>query len=355
MKRFVPLNTAILIALSFVAVACASTGKHAVSASVANNAPKWIEMPAAVYPLDAYIAQVGSAGDKESAELAAVQKVAALFGQTIDSKSTASKRMEQAQKSGEVSTLESSSDLNQKIQRTVRQENLIGIKIAETWLDAAHGTWYALAVLNRAETAQIYCTMLDKNNATVKKLCAKLYPATIYSYANICFAVDIAELNKGMVERLFVISPQIGQQKAAETETPEELKGKAHKLATEIPVHVQIENDRNTRIATAFEKTLSSLGFNSTAAKNAPYTLVGSLLLNETASAVKDVFYTEYIIQCNLRDVSTQQNVCTWSLSGRDGSKTAANAENRALVSAARKIEEQFAAALDQSVKNLPQ
>ena len=356
MKRFFPICFTCLTAIVTLSLAaCASTGKNAVSASVGTFAPKWIELPSAVYAYSEYIAQVGSAADKESAELAAVQKIAALFGQNVQSASTASKRMEQAKKNGEVATLTSSSGLNQKIQRNIKQENLIGIKIAEVWQDAPHNTWYALAVLNRAETAQIYTSMLDKNNATIKKLCAQLTPATIYTYANISFAVDIAEQNKGYVERLFVIQPEVGQQKAAETITPEELKLKAHKIATKIPVHVYIENDKDKRIATAFEKTLSDMGFNSTTSKTAPYILTGSLLMTHTAPTAKDVFYTEYLVQCNVRDMESQQNVCTWSLTGRDGSKTAANAENRALITAARKIEEQFAVALDQSVKNLPQ
>ncbi len=355
MKRFLPVCftcvTAVFV-LSF--FACATTGKN-VSASVGASAPKWIELPSAVYAYSDYIAQVGTAVDKDSAELAAVQKIAALFGQTIVSGGTASKRMEQAQKNGEVATVTSSSDLNQKIRQSVQQENLIGIRIAETWFDTAHNTWYALAVLNREETAHIYVTMVDKNNAAIKKLCATLRPATIYTYANITFAKDIAEQNKGYLDRLFVIQPETGRKKAEETRTPEELTLQAHKLATEIPVYVQIENDKDKRIATAFEKTLSELGFNSTVAKDAPYTLTGSLLLTHTAPAAKDVFYAEYLVQCNVREVSSKQNVCTWSLSGRDGSKASENAENRALATAARKIEEQFAAALQQSVKNLPQ
>ena len=355
MKRIFPAGlTCVTAIVALSLLSCASTGKK-VSASVGAGAPKWIELPGAVYAYTDYIAQVGNASDKDSAELAAVQKIAALFGQDITSAGSASKRMEQAQKDGEVATVVSSSDLNQKIQQTVRQDNLIGIKIAETWLDSGRNTWYALAVLNRAEAAQIYTTMIDKNNATIKKLCATLKPVTIYTYANISFAKDIAEQNKRYINHLFVIMPETGRQKAAESITPEELSLQAHKLATEIPVYVQIENDRNKRIATAFEKTLSELGFNSTAGRNAPYTLTGSLYLAETTSAKKDVYYSEYLVQCNVRDISSQQNVCTWSLSGRDGSKTPENAENRALTSAARKIEEQFEVALLQSIKNLPQ
>lgn len=355
MKRFFPVGITAIVVLSFSIVSCVSTGKNAVSASVGADAPKWIEIPAAIYPNNTYIAQVGSAEDKESAELAAVQKIAALFGQNIQSASTASQRMEQAQKSGEVATLETASGLNQKIQRTIQQENLIGIKIAETWKDTIHNTWYALAVLNREETAQIYCSMLDKNNATIKNLCSKLKPATMYAYANMCFAIDIAEINKGYIERLFVIDSETGQKKAAETITPEALKIKAQELATEIPVYVKIENDKDKRITTAFEKSLSQLGFNSTAAKNASYTLTGSLLLNTTAPAAKDVFYSEFLVQCNLRDVVSQQNMCTWSLSGRNGSKTAENAENRTLTGVARKIEEIFAQELKNSLGKLPQ
>ena len=355
MKGIFPVSFTCLTAVfALFLLACASTGKN-VSASVSSAAPKWIEIPGAVYAYTDYIAQVGTARDKDSAELGAVQKIAALFGQTLVSGGTASKRMEQAQKNGEVATVTSSSDLNQKIQQTVQQENLIGIKIAETWFDSVRNTWYALAVLNRSEAAQIYVTMLDKNNATIKKLCASLYPATIYTYANISFAKDISEQNRGYLERLYVIQPETGRKKAAETITPEELTVQAHKLAGEIPLFVQIENDRDRRIATAFEKTLSEQGFNSTAAKSAPYMLTGSLLLTHTAPAAKDVFYAEYLIQCNVREVASGRNVCTWSLSGRDGSKSSENAENRALITAARKIGEQFAAAFQQSIKNLPQ
>ena len=58
--------------------------------------PDWLSVPSSVYPMETYFNGVGSGETREVAELDAVRNLSAIFGQAVKSKTTASKKMEQA-------------------------------------------------------------------------------------------------------------------------------------------------------------------------------------------------------------------------------------------------------------------
>ena len=92
--------------------------------------PDWLSVPSSVYPMETYFNGVGSGETREVAELDAVRNLSAIFGQAVKSKTTASKKMEQAISQGKV-VVSSNGNLQQNITSQVDVENIIGVDIAE--------------------------------------------------------------------------------------------------------------------------------------------------------------------------------------------------------------------------------
>lgn len=340
-----------LAACYFVALNPAFAAKKKKAAAPAM--PEWVNVPATVYPNDAYITYVGNAPDRDSAEIKALQGIAAIFEQSITSSSEASERMVQAKAAGKVATA-SENMFSQNIRRTVDVDNLIGVEAREFWFDG-QTTWYAIAVLDKEKAAGIYSDMIHKNAAAISVLIANVRKdaASFDGYAAFDFAEDIAQENERYLKRIAVIKPGAVPSLKSSCPSPKEIHAQKIEIAKRIPICVVMANDEGGRLSAAFSEAVSSLGFRGSYDGNVRYILTSSVKFERSDASDGKTTRCRYNVEGYLLDTETQQQLVPFTMSGREGHVDYPEAKNRAVKSLEAKIKKDFAKQFSAYLKNL--
>ncbi len=324
---------------------CASTDNAAKSSKSAKNAPDWFFGESAAYPKSAYLTGIGSAPEKRSAEIDAINELVSVFGQKITSASSASRRMEMAQSKGLVASSDSSS-LDQSILREVSQDDVIAVEIPEFFEAKNEGKWYALAVMSREKGSQIYSAMIAKNqneiDSIVKEISSSKEQNTMLNYSRLDFAEEVAKVNEGYLKRLSVLNPTSAK-KFDSNYTPVQIHKLKADMAAKIPVCVWVSEDSDGRIAKAFQEVMSSFGFNTTLGSNERYVISCKNHFTQGESANGKTQFCEYVAECALTDTFSGETLVPLSITGREGSPTYNNAEVRAKQKISAKIKSDFA------------
>lgn len=331
-KHFIAIVTAVAAAFTLNAKATPAKG---------GKAPAWINTPAKVYPAEKYMYSVGNAGDRGSAELKAVQGLAAMFSQNIDSDTTAEKRLLQGMADGTVATA-SIASFDMKVTRTVSQSDLIGIEIPEYYQDEKHSVWYAIAVIDKGKVSALYEDMIKKNNESVQKLLSKVTDASLDSYAFCDYAADIARLNEGYMARLTVINSDAAARLQSSCKSSKDIKITLMEIAGKIPVRVSIENDEDGNIAAAFSDVITSHGFKTTKDSLSRYSFTGSVKFSESKTSDGTNVHCRYEITTYLKDNAKGTELFPFTLTGRDAHVDFAGAKIRAKKSIEKKIKSDF-------------
>lgn len=309
--------------------------------------PAWVNVPSSVYPSGTYIAAVGSARDRASAEVKAVQAVAAVFKQKIDSTEKASNRMIQARNDGTVATAQLA-EFDQQVLRYVNADDLIGIEIKEFWNDEKNSTWYAIAVMEKSKAASLYSDLIRANISSINRMIGGINENTIDSYAYCDFAVEVVEKNEDYYARLSVINPAMAEAVKADMVSSKKLRVRAMEIANAIPVCVVIENDVDGRLAQAFAGVLKGIGFKTTFNPGVRYMISGKVSFEESKTTDNTNVRCRYSLDSYMTDTVTGRNVIPFTISGRESHTSYSEAKVRAV----REIEKKITAEFGETLRN---
>ncbi len=329
-------------------VFAAAKKKPAAKSSVkAAPAPAWVNAPASVYPNSEYISYVGSSSDRNTAELNAVQGLAAIFGQAVKSESTGSQRMVQAQADGKVATAKIN-DFNQKIKRNVDQDCLIGIEIKEFWHDESEGdgSWYAVALLDKAKAVSIYSEMIKKNSSAISFMLEhhKDDPASIDKFAYFDFAEDIAKQNEKFLSLVSVINDTAAESLKSFCPSSKQLHEKKMEIANKITIGVVVSGQDVERVMDAYIHAVSSLGFKAMYnLSNVRYYLHAQSSFEESPATDKKTVRCSYRTQSYILDTQTEQQIVPFTVSGRESHISEySEAQKKALKKMEEKIKSEY-------------
>jgi hypothetical protein len=324
------------LALAF--SACAGTPASG-GASSGNKRPVWVNNRYAAYNELQFVAETGTGGSPELAAKNALANLVSYFGQSIQADQQITNTYQSAVKSGAAADWAEDTCVNSTITTSAALDSLVGAEIRETWFDG-NGTYYALAVMDKAKTARIYTDMIKSNQAMIARLVEMSAgeKTTLEGFSRYQLAAAAADINIAFGNLLSLVgsAPPAGLQK-----------GDAYRLAAEdisksIPVAVEVKNDRDGRIRDAFAKALAELRFKSGGASSgggaAPYVLQVDLSLNEVQLANQQNKFVRYVLNANLVDVRGKTTLLPYSINGREGHLTLPEAENRAVASVERRI-----------------
>lgn len=317
-----------------------------------NKMPRWITLPSDVYPAEKYMNGTGSGKNRETAELEAVRNLSSVFGQTVKSNTTASKKMEQALSEGKVS-FSSAENLQQNITSQIEAENLIGIEIAEYFYNKPEKKWYAVAILEREKTAAVYQKYIEKNDAAVRKAIkeSEKNPDTFYGYSEICFAAEIASENDKLVKNLTVIDFESGSEISKKIVSLKNTQLTKKKFAENITIYVQISGDKDNKIKSAFQDIFSKYGFKTSPSKKEKYNLEGKY--SSEISQKGKIIYCVYSLDLDFSDVLQAESLFAINLKGREGSLSESDATNRTYRALEKDIGTQFSKNFDSYINNL--
>ncbi|MDR0539098.1 MAG: LPP20 family lipoprotein [Spirochaetaceae bacterium] len=298
--------------------------------------PAWIDSPSSTYSEHAYLAAAGGGKSRAAAENAAKINLAAIFKQSVSGTVTITDT--EHQRGGK--TVLNSNVYSQIIETATALDTLIGVEIKETWNGGKDG-WWALAVMDKARGCERYTGELNKIINEIERLVPDGLPAL--ETVKHC---DKARLLLADAEVYALILNVIGggnrQPEIARLAAKVE---KTRALAQAMPVDLRISGDLNGRLKAAFAGALSALGLN-TGNANARYTLDIDFRLH---AAPQNKFYnTRYTLNAVLADSASGTALFTWNVADRQSHPASQQeADNRAILGALRKIEEEFPVLLE--------
>ncbi|HOF84523.1 MAG TPA: LPP20 family lipoprotein [Treponemataceae bacterium] len=324
---------------------CASSPATGTGKIDKNDPPKpaWVDNPREVYSDARYVAAVGYGPDRESAEKSALGALVAVFGQNVSGETVVTSQYTEAVREGRVLVTEDSA-VQQAVTSSWEQDTIVGAEIKDTWFDG-NRTTYAVAVMDKSRAMVLYAELIEANESSIQSLTA--IPAaernTLDAYARFDLAATIAEANAGFVNVLSVVSPGAAAARRSGLTMVEDMRLECRKIAEKIPITVQVENDREDRIRSAFSSVISGAGFK-IAESGSRYTLQAVLRLSETELPKNPNKFARYQVESRLTDAQNATSVLPWTISGREGHATLPEAEHRAVRAAEKKIQTEFGA-----------
>jgi hypothetical protein len=328
----------------------------AVCATPPSAPPAWVESAEAVYPRAVYVSATGYAGDRNTAEKNAFAALVSYFGQNIQADSTAVSSYREALSNGVIDSWTETSEMKNTIKTSSAFDNLIGAEIKETWKDP-QGTYYAVAVLEKATAAMMYAELIRANFNIIRDMTA-MTPAVENSLDGVIryrAAANIADVNVyyATIIRLLDAVPPDG------VTAGDRYRLEAQRVIKTIPIGIRITQDRQGRIFGAFAKCLSDFGFDSGsgvlggAASGPRYVLNVGISLQPVELPGNTNKFARIEVDANLTDSVENKVLLPYNVNSREGHLTQAEAENRSFSAAERKINEEYPDLLSEYLSTL--
>ena len=315
------------------------------SSSKKKAMPEWVIQPSASYSHESYITYVGNASDRNSCEVNALQGLAAIFGQSIKSDSTASSRMIQAKENGFVANA-NVQVFSQEVKRKVDIDSLIGVEVREFWFDDKN-TWYALAVLDKAKASDLYCEMIKKNASAIGTVLknAEKDLNSFDGFAAFDFAEAIAIENENHLKKLSVINQALVKDMESYCPSSKDLHGKKMEVARKIPIRIETVNDEMGRYKEAFSQALAEAGFRGTIDPSARYLLLAKFEFERSDTQDKKTVRCRYNCESYILDSKTNHQLVPFTIKGREAHVNYDEAKHKAESSIISKIKNDFSKA----------
>jgi hypothetical protein len=312
--------------------------------------PAWVSSPEAVYhqyDRNVYIAQIGSGADRSLAEKDALARISAYFRQNIQGEQTSSTRYREAIRDGVVDSYSENTTLTNTIRTSLELDTLVGTEIADYWFDGG-SLHYAVALMEKAKAALIYADMIKANREVIRGLTAMSdgEKYTLDGYARYQLAANIADVNRIYGSVLSLAGSGGTGIDPDKLEKGADYRLEAANITKNIPITVQVENDRSNRIASAFSQALGRAGFR-TGTRDSPYVLNVRVFFTPVDLPSQQQYkFVRYVVDANLIDAASGSILVPYNLNGREGHLNISEAENRAAMAAEKKIGTEYENAL---------
>jgi hypothetical protein len=341
MLKIIKLIGITLILAGFCGCAGSPSADNA-NAAMQGDMPEWTLNPSSVYDENRYISAVGYGGDRASSEKDALGALTAIFGQSVQGQTQTGYTYNEA-------TNEENREIDSLITTTFSVDTLIGAEIDDVWFDG-NNTYYSIAVMDKFKSSMLYGDLIESNLQTIRTLTESLTGEEKNSFAgyrNFNKAALIADENAACINVLSVLNQASASAYRIESQPADEYRMQARQITRNIPVYITIDQDYAGRIKGVFSEMYSAMGFQ-TGGENAPYELHISTILEEADLPANPSKFMRYTVNASLVEKSTSQVLFPYNLSGREGSVSVSEAQNRTLRVIEQKVKDTYAAAFQE-------
>jgi len=314
-----------------------SSSKQQPAVNHSRSKPAWVDSVESVYDNSHYVAAVGNASSRDMAEKNALANLIAIFGQSIKADQTIVNTYHEAVKNG-VSNWTDNIAMQNTINITASMDTLIGAEVKEVWFDS-RSVHYAVAVMEKARTAQVYNDLIKANQNMIANLInmKDTEKNSLEGFSRYQFAAAVADINIAYGNVLRVIGSPV----PAGLVKGDNYRLEAQNITKAIPVGIIVKNDKSGRIQGAFAKAFSDAGFRS-GGNNSRYVLNVDITISPVDYPNNPNKFARIELGANLTDTSVNSVLLPYNFNSREGHTTAAEAENRAYMAAERKINEEY-------------
>jgi hypothetical protein len=311
--------------------------------------PSWVDSVDSAYNRNQYVAAVGTASDRTMAERNALANLTGIFGQSIRADQTITNTYNEAVRSGVTTGWTDNIAMQNTIATTASMDTLLGAEVREVWSDPKN-TWFAVAVMEKAKTTQLYTEMISANQNMISNLItmSQAEKNSLEGYSRYQFAAAVADINITYGNLLQIIGAPLPQGMVK----GDVYRIEAQNIAKAIPVGITVKNDKSGRIQGAFAKSLSDLGFRS-GGNNARYVLDVNVVTSPVDLPNNQNKFARMELSADLTDTSQKAVLLPYNFSNREGHATLSEAENRTYIAAERKINDEYAKLLSDYLSRL--
>ncbi len=320
---------------------CASSPTGSSSSRAAE--PEWVSNPSSVYTDSKYISAVGYGSDRDSSGKNALGALVAIFGQNVKGETQAGYKYQEAVIDGLLNTQENR-EVDSAVKTSFAMDTLVGAEIKDVWFDGKD-TYYSIAVMDKVKSSMLYGDLIESNLKMINTLTVSLSDEEKYSftgYGRYNMAATIADANSAFINVLSVLSPASAAGYRIEARKGDEYRMEAQQITRNIPVNISVDQDYSGKIKGVFSEVYSNMGFK-TGGANAPYDLQVFVTMEEVQLVNNPNKFVRYTVKANLLEKYTSQILFPYNITGREGSTSLPEAQNRALRIIDQKIKESYA------------
>jgi len=343
-------RTVFLLPLFLLVFSCVTTNSSVgVSGVNSSKAPEWVTSVNNVYPKTQYVAATGFGETRAKAEESALTALVTFFGQTIQVETIVASSYKQAVTSGVISGWVDTTESNTNIKTSAAMDNLLGAEIKEVWFDS-RGTYYAVAVMEKARSARIYNELIQANLNIINNL-VTMTPNeknTLDGVIRYQFAAVVADVNtsyKNIVRLLDFAVPN-------GIESGDTYRLQARDIIRAIPISIKITNDKSGRLFGAFAKCFTDLGFE-TNTGSSRYALNVNAIFSPVDLPQNQNKFMRIELAANLTDTNLGLVLLPYNFNAREGHVSLSEAETRTVLVAERNIKEEFTGLLSAYLSSL--
>lgn len=346
--------------LLLAALACACAGprrKAAPGLPAAGPRPDWADGPSAEFPRARYLLGVGIADDQAAAMERARGEIARVFSARVTVNSLASASESTSVTAGGAVTASSSQDVRQAV-RSTSQKVLEGVEIVRGWREPGTGSYYSLAVLDRAKAfAAMQDRLADLDRQAVALKAALAAPAD--KLAGVKAALNLRSLLKArgaLAADMRVLSP--GQDPDPGFDPAAAASAAAAALAR-LDVAVVVTGDGAAGVRPAVLAELASLGIDGREAASADGADIAvncevSFAPQADPDPASGWKWCRGEAAVTMKDVKSSRVFLSAQAAAREASASAAAARSRAEASLGRAIAARIGSGLDDYFRSLP-
>jgi len=349
-KVFVGILIVLLLLLSV--ATCSSTPTATTGGSSPQGAPQWVRNAAAAgYPDMMYVTATGEGRTMEEAQFKARANLLGIFGMRLADESVIAEIFQQTT-ANNVTRWNETVSSDRKIS-TSAEGILSGAEIKENWSNP-HGTHhYALAVMEKARTVDIYSDIIARLTQGINEITNVPDRNTFDAYGRYLSAATIAKDIEACVNVLRFVGGSARVPAGLRSEA--EFLSDAQRIIENIPVTVTVTGDRNNRVRDAFAKVFSDQKFQ-TGGTNARYRVNAAVeieRLGPRQTGSQTVEEVRYTLNANFVDTTTNQVLVPFSVTNREGHRNVTEAENRAFVVMERRVVDEYSKLVKDFVTSL--
>jgi hypothetical protein len=316
----------------------APSAPQGTTVNTSKTRPAWVDSVDSAFNRNQYVAAVGNASDRTMAEKNSLANLTRIFGQSIRADQTITNTYQEAVRNGLTTGWTDSIAMQNTVTSSASMDTLVGAEVREVWYDSRN-TWYAVAVMEKARTTQLYTEMINANQNMINNLITmnQTEKNSLEGFSRYQFAAAVADINMSYGNLLQVIGAPL----------PEGLvKGDIYRLEAQnitkaIPVGIAVRNDKAGRIQGAFAKSLSELGFRS-GGNNSRYVLDVNVVTSPVEYPNNPNKFVRIELSANLTDTLPKAVLLPYNFNNREGHSTQAEAENRTYMLAERQINDEY-------------
>lgn len=296
--------------------------------------PNWVTETEHEYTKNNLCA-VGIANSQDQANSIAISNIGKIIKQKIESEIT----VVNSEKLNSTGNAELSSSMNQIVRTSALIDNLVGVEIAETWIDR-DGNYYSLAILNKAKTYLYYSQKISENEKTIKENINLISSDKdkFFIYGKLQNAIKLALDNESYLDIIYAVNKASYTVTAKTMTKSNTIENIASDFARKISITISgLENEE--RIKNYFYKYFTSKGF-SVNAPQQDYIFEIDMKIENSSSG--ELYYARYNFSANLKDLQTDSIIYSYSASERVAHKSNADANQKVAIRLEKKLNKEF-------------